>query len=38
VAELSARQADIFQLIVLKLMKFEELPLAAPVADELAQG
>ena len=37
-AELAAGQANIFQLIVIKHMQFEELPFAAPVADELAQG
>jgi hypothetical protein len=37
-AELAAGQANIFQLVILKQMKFEELPPAAPIANELAQG
>jgi hypothetical protein len=37
-AELAAGQANIFQLVILKQMKFEELPPAAPIAYELAHG
>jgi hypothetical protein len=37
-AQLAAGQANIFQLVIVEPMEFEELFPAAPIADELAQG
>jgi hypothetical protein len=37
-AQLTAGQANVFQLVVIEAMQFEKLLTAAPIADELAQG